>query len=440
MRAVDLIIKKREGNELSAGEIEFLVQGYVSGEIPDYQLSAFLMAVYFQGMSFTETGILTRAMLDSGDVLDLTGISGPFMDKHSTGGVGDKVSLVLAPLAAACGLTLPMMCGRGLGHTGGTIDKLESIPGYRTDLGAQRVREILGEVRFVIMSQTEAMVPADKKMYALRDVTGTVESVPLITASILSKKCACGAEGFVFDVKAGSGAFMKDAHQAEALARSLVNTAAGLEKTAVAVITDMSFPLGRTVGNLLEVYEALDCLRGRGPADMMHITLRLTAYMLVMAGICGDMDEAEALADHKIQDGSALRLFLRNIELQGGDPDTLKERLEDSGYTPVRAKKTPLPAETDGYLVGCDAYKVGLASVLIGAGRARKEDPVLPHVGIELCVRYNEKVKRGDPLLFLYTDGEKGRDEALALLADAVTVAAHAGEKRELVIGEVQQI
>ncbi len=433
MRAVDIIIKKRQGQELSAAEIEFLIRGCVSGEVPDYQMSAFLMAVYFKGMSFDETGMLTRAMLDSGEKLDLAGLRGPFIDKHSTGGVGDKLSLVLAPLSAACGLTLPMMCGRGLGHTGGTIDKLESVPGYDTALGRRQVREILADVGFVFMSQTGSMAPADKKLYALRDVTGTVESVPLITASILSKKCACGAEGFVFDVKMGSGAFMKDLPQARTLAGSLVSTASSLGKKATAVITDMNIPLGNMVGNLLEVGEAVACLRGVGPPDVMELGLRLTAHMLVLGGICRNVEQGERLARRSISDGSALKRFLRNIELQGGDPNFVA----NLGGSRPAAQKNPLPAWEDGYVTGCDAHKVGLASMVIGAGRARKEDTVLPNVGIELCAKPGAKIKMGEPLLFLYTEGRRGKAEAMELLQNAYHIGRHTTEKGPLILEEI---
>jgi pyrimidine-nucleoside phosphorylase len=439
VRAVDIIIKKRQGRELSAAEIEFLIRGCVSGEVPDYQMSAFLMAVYFKGMNSRETGLLTGAMLDSGERLDLTGLRGPFIDKHSTGGVGDKLSLVLAPIAAACGLTVPMMCGRGLGHTGGTIDKLESIPGYDTALGPKQVRDILSDAGFVIMSQTESMAPADKKLYALRDVTGTVESVPLITASILSKKCACGAEGFVFDVKTGSGAFMKDLSQARTLARSLVNTALSLGKKAVAVITDMNTPLGNMVGNLLEVGEAVASLRGDGPRDVTDLSLRLAARMLVLGGVCREVKQAERLARRSISDGSALKRFLRNIELQGGDPDFashLAELRPSSRKTPPPVK-IPLPAWADGFVTGCDAYKVGLAAVVIGAGRSRKEDSVLPGVGIELCAKPGKKVKKGEPLLYIYIQEEKGKAEALELLTNAYAIGPRAPDKVPLVMDEI---
>ncbi|MBN1797937.1 MAG: thymidine phosphorylase [Spirochaetales bacterium] len=436
MRAVDIIIKKRQGQELTREEVEFLVDGYIKQEIPDYQLAAFLMAVFFQGMSFQETGLLTRAMLNSGSLLDLTGIQGPFIDKHSTGGVGDKITLVLAPLAAACDLTVPMMCGRGLGHTGGTIDKLESIPGYRTQLKNLEIKKILAEAGYVIMSQTAELVPADRKMYALRDVTGTVESIPLITASILSKKCATGAAGFVFDVKCGSGAFMKDSAQAEELALSLVKTAASLERKALAVITDMNCPLGNTVGNMLEVLEAADCLRGKGPADVMEVTLRLTAHMLVLGGICSDVEQAEKLAARRIADGSALDKFLLNIQSQGGNAETV---MNSAQYKSL-CTETALLSPDKGYISKCDASKIGLAAVTIGAGRARKEDSVLPHVGIELKKTVGDPVEKGEKLLVLYTDGDRGKEQALKLLSGAYTFSIQRVERRSRILRELDHI
>lgn len=436
MRAVDVIVKKRQGQELTREEIEFLINGYIKQEIPDYQLSAFLMAVFFKGMSFQETGLLTRAMLNSGSSLDLTGIPGPFIDKHSTGGVGDKISLVLAPLAAACGLKVPMMCGRGLGHTGGTIDKLESIPGYRTQLTTLEVKKILVNTGYVIMSQTAELVPADRKLYALRDVTGTVESIPLITASILSKKCATGAEGFVFDVKCGFGAFMKDSMQAKELALSLVKTAASLDRKALALITDMNYPLGKMVGNMLEVLEAVACLRGKGPADVMEVTLRLAAHMLVLGKICSGMEQAEELAARRIADGTALDKFLQNIQSQGGNPESVM----NSSKQKQTCTKTALLSPQDGYIRVCDAYKTGLAAVIIGAGRARKEDPVLPHVGIEFKKIVGDQVEKGEELLLLYTEGNRGKEQALKLLKTAYDISPQQIITQSRIIDELNHV
>jgi pyrimidine-nucleoside phosphorylase len=318
MRPVDLIVRKRDGGSFTPEEIDFLVGGFTRGEIPDYQFSSLLMAILWRGMSFEETAALTRAMIASGDVIDLSGLTGALVDKHSTGGVGDKVSLVLAPLAAACGVTVPMMSGRSLGHTGGTLDKLESIPGFRTDLSREAFLRCLDVAGFAMIGQSESVVPADRLMYALRDVTGTVESVPLITASIMSKKFAEGARALVFDVKTGSGAFMKSREDARTLARSLVRTGKALGRGVVAVITDMEQPLGLKVGNFPEVEESIDCLQGKGPRDLVELTLRLTAWMIVLGGVRTDLASAETLARARLADGSAWKRFVSNVELQGG--------------------------------------------------------------------------------------------------------------------------
>jgi pyrimidine-nucleoside phosphorylase len=312
VRAVDIILKKRNGGELTTEEIRFLVRGYVDGEIPEYQASAWLMAVFFRGMTGRETGDLTQEMIASGATLDLSGITGPFVDKHSTGGVGDKVSLILAPLAACFGVKIPMMSGRSLGHTGGTLDKLEAIPGYTIARDAGDFRRILAETGFAMTGQSREIVPADRLLYALRDATGTVESVPLITASILSKKFAEGADSLVLDVKCGSGAFMKTVDEAHALAQSLAAAGRGLGRKIVCVITDMNEPLGRMVGNFLEAEESALCLRGQtaGREDLMELTFRLAAWMLVVGGVCGAVDEAEEACRRRLASGEPYRLFL----------------------------------------------------------------------------------------------------------------------------------
>ncbi len=354
-------------------------------------------------------------MLGSGRTLDLSGIGGPFIDKHSTGGVGDKISLLLAPIVAACGVKVPMLCGRGLGHTGGTIDKLESIPGYRTALEEREIRAILNDCGFVFMGQTESIAPADKLLYALRDVTGTVESIPLITASILSKKAAEGSDGFVFDVKAGSGAFMKSEKTAKELARSLVKTARVLGKRAAAVITAMDEPLGRFVGNLVEVRETVSALRGDVSADVAEVTCRLGARMLGLAGKAGSLDEGAAACRSVLESGAAYRLFLKNVAAQGGDPRYLEE--------PARLKPAPcrvdVVAETDGWVAGVDAFKIGTAAVLLGAGRATKESPLSPRAGIELVKKRGDAVAPGTILcrLFFEEGVDAGEAESLARAA-----------------------
>ncbi len=415
MRPVDLIMKKRDGGVFSPEEIDFLVQGFTRGEIPDYQFAALLMAIVLKGMVPEETARLTRAMIESGDAWDLAGVPGPLVDKHSTGGVGDKISLTLAPLAAACGIRVPMMSGRSLGHTGGTLDKLESIPGYRTDLPLAKFRSGLEEVGFAMIGQSETVVPADRRMYALRDVTGTVESIPLITASIMSKKFAEGAQSLVFDVKCGAGAFMKSRDQARALSRSLVATGAGLGRRVVALITDMDRPLGRKIGNFLEVEETIDCLQGKGPVDEMDLTFRLVGWMLTLGGLCPDPQTGEARAREKLADGSAWKVFLRNVAFQGGDVEAVlhPEKVPHARIT------APLGARAEGWLARIDAYKVGIASVILGAGRSRQGDMVLPGVGITLLKEQGDAVVRGEELCLVHGEDEARVAEALGVLESA---------------------
>ena len=329
MRATDIIMKKRgiKGQSidpLNREEIEFIVNSYVRGEIPEYQISAWLMAVYFNGMTFEETAILTDVMLHSGKVLDLSSLEGPFVDKHSTGGVGDKLSLPLAPIVAANGVKVPMMSGRALGHTGGTLDKLEAVTGYRTNLTEAEFRNFISKTGFAMTGQTKEIVPADRLLYAMRDVTATVESVPLITSSILSKKVAEGSEALVFDVKCGKGAFMKTLSDAEALAVSLVGTAKAMGKKARALITDMNEPLGTMAGNFLEIEETIDILKGQGPADSTELTLQLAAHMLVLGGKAKTEGEGLSLAKEAVSSGKALDIFIKNIKLQGGNPNTFR--------------------------------------------------------------------------------------------------------------------
>ena len=433
MRPVDLIIRKRDGGELAEEEIEFLVSGIARGDIPDYQAAAFLMAVVCRGMSDMETAHLTRAMIRSGEVIDLSRIAGPLVDKHSTGGVGDKVSLPLAPLAAACGLRVPMMSGRSLGHTGGTLDKLESIPGYRTDLPTARFIEGVERIGFAMIGQSDAVVPADRRLYALRDVTGTVESVPLITASILSKKFAEGASALVFDVKTGSGAFMQRPEQARELAVSLVRAAAGLGRRAAALITDMDQPLGRTVGNFLEVEEAVGCLQGRGPADLEALTLRLAGWMLTLGGLCHDPDEGERIARTRLADGSAWRRFLANVEFQGGDVQALLDPRRSPRARFSRAVATP----AEGFVRRVDARALGMAGIVLGAGRSRREDRVLPGVGVTLLKIAGERVRANDELAMVHADDEARLEEARRMVAGAYAIGDEPPPERALVIEEI---
>jgi len=433
MDAVSLIRKKREGQSLSEGEIVFLIEGYVDGEIPDYKISSFLMAVFFRGMSFEETGFLTRAMIDSGDVIDLSRLEGPLIDKHSTGGVGDKVSLVLAPLAAACGVKVPMMSGRSLGHTGGTLDKLESIPGYHTDLGTEEFIRCLDDVGYAMIGQSERVVPADRLMYALRDVTATVESIPLITASILSKKFAEGARGLVFDVKAGNGAFMKSRAEAENLAKSLYETGNSLGRKISALITDMDQPLGNAVGNFLEVREAVDCLNGKGPEDLMVVTRRLAERMLLMGGLCSSKEEAGRLCSARIRDGSAWKKFLANVSCQGGETEILLNPERGPKASHVQSVKS----QGEGFVEALDAYSIGVAATRLGAGRTRREDRILPAVGLELKKKKGDRVKRGDVLCVIHAETLGQLEEAEPLVSEAFRLGSDGTPPNDPVLGEV---
>jgi pyrimidine-nucleoside phosphorylase len=411
MRAVDIIANKRAGNELSREEIEFLIGGYVKGEIPDYQVAAWAMAVCFQGMTPAETAVLTKVMLRSGDVMDLSGIEGPFVDQHSTGGVGDKTSLILAPLAASLGIRDPMMSGRALGITGGTLDKLESIPGFRVGLSVEEFRSIIASCGFAMTGQTKDIVPADRLLYALRDVTATVESVPLITASILSKKAAEGCDGLVLDVKYGSGAFMKEIADGERLARSLVDTGKAMGLNTVALLTDMDEPLGRMVGNFLEVEECMDCLEGKtaGSEDLMDVTLSLAAHMAILGGKAETLEEGRALCEKALASGKPYDLFLENARLQGGDAERLLS-LRGAYRSPVAAE---IKAARGGFITRVDAYKVGHASVTLGVGRNRTEDSVSPTAGVLFHAKRGAAVKAGDPLATVWARDEAGLAAAL---------------------------
>lgn len=418
MRTVDIIMKKRSGGVLSAEELRFVIEGYVQGAIPDYQVSALLMAIFFKGMTAEETAMLTSLMLNSGDVMNLAGIPGPFVDKHSTGGVGDKISLPLAPIVAACGARVPMMSGRALGHTGGTLDKLESIPGYFTNLSLEQFREGLINEGFSMTGQTSRVVPADKKLYALRDVTGTVESIPLITASILSKKVAEGADSLVFDVKSGPGAFMKTYEDARALAQSLVNTGTAMGKKVVAVITDMSQPLGNKVGNFFEIEESLDCLENKGPEDVMSLTYRLGAWMLVASGIAGTVAEGEQRCAEAVASGKAMDLFLKNVRRQGGDVEkmlTLRGNLRSP-------HAQELIAPESGRISFIDAWKIGIAGIHLGVGRNTTEDPVYPDVGFIFEKKAGDMVKKGERIAMVYGKNDESLAPALELAKSSIKI------------------
>jgi pyrimidine-nucleoside phosphorylase len=436
MRAVDIIMKKRGGQELSHEEIAFIIKGYVEGSIPEYQISAWLMAIFFRGMTPRETADLTELMLHSGKTMDLSGLKGPFVDKHSTGGVGDKVSLILAPLVAACGVRVPMMSGRALGHTGGTLDKLESIPGYKTGLSEAQFRDFIRKDGFAMTGQTAEIVPADKKLYALRDVTGTVESIPLITASILSKKVAEGAEALVFDVKSGPGAFMKTHEDSRALARSLVDTGTAMGKRIVSVITDMSEPLGLMVGNFFEVEESLDCLEGHGPADLMDVTLRLSAWMLVAGGVAKNVEEGIEKCRAALASGRPRELFLENVRTQGGDVERMLS-LRGRYRSPYSRK---LAAREGGFISAIDAYKIGLAGVYLGVGRDKTSDPVYPDVGFIFEKKVGQAVAKGETIATVYGKDEASLEAAWPLVESALAIAREKPALSPLVLEEISAL
>jgi len=433
MRAVDIIAKKRDGGTLTGDEIRFFVAGVTAGTLPDYQASAWLMAILLRGMTAEETAWLTDAMVDSGVRVDLAGIPGVKVDKHSTGGVGDKTSLVLAPLAAACGVPVPMMSGRGLGHTGGTLDKLEAIPGFRVNLSLEEMKAALTRVGCAMIGQTAQIAPADKKLYALRDVTGTVESIPLISASIMSKKIAEGIDALVLDVKTGSGAFMKTEADSRRLAESLVSIGHRSGVKTEAIITAMDAPLGRAVGNALEVIECLDVLKGRGPADVLEVSVELTSRMLVLGHAASDRADAERRVRRAIGSGAGLERFRQIIEHQGGDPRVV----DDDRRLPAAPRRHLVAAPRAGYLAGLDAELVGRASVALGAGRDRVDDPIDPAVGIMVIVKPGDEVRAGDPILELHYRDRARLDAALPLATRSIAVSEGRPATRPLLVGDV---
>jgi pyrimidine-nucleoside phosphorylase len=434
MRAVDVIVKKRDGGPLTREEIRFFVDGVTRGTLPDYQASALLMAIFMRGMNADETAWLTDAMVHSGVRVDLADVPGVKVDKHSTGGVGDKTSLVLAPLVAACGVPVPMMSGRGLGHTGGTLDKLESIPGFRVGLSLVEMKAALARAGCVMIGQTSDIAPADKKLYALRDVTGTVESIPLITASIMSKKIAEGIAAIVLDVKTGSGAFMKTESDSRRLAQSLVSVGNASGVRTEAVITAMDSPLGAAVGNALEVIESIDVLKGGGPADLIEVTLELAARMLVVGGAAADCEQGRARAKAAIGSGEPIERFRRMIEIQGGDPHVL----DDYRRLPSAPERHLVTAERAGYVGRLDAELVGRASVALGAGRDRVEDSIDPAVGILIKAKPGDRVGRGDAVLELHYRDARRLETALPLAARAITLGDEPPPATSVVMGEVR--
>jgi len=409
--AVSLIQAKRDGKRLSDDEIRWLFTSYARNEVADEQMSALLMAIFFQGLDRTELRTWTAAMIDSGDRLDLSSLSRPTVDKHSTGGVGDKVSLILAPLVAACGAAVPQLSGRGLGHTGGTLDKLESIPGFNASLTPQQTIDVLSKAGAVIAAAGAGLVPADRRLYALRDVTGTVESIPLIASSIMSKKIAEGTSALVLDVKVGTGAFMKNLDKARTLAQAMVALGEEHNVRTAALLTTMDTPLGRAVGNAVEVEESVAALQGHGPDDLIRVTLALAEQMLTLAGL-DDQDPAEAITS-----GRAYDAYKVMIRAQGGDPDAPLPRAQHI--------KHALHAAQAGWLTRLDALQVGVAAWRLGAGRARKEDPVSAAAGVICLVKPGEKVEKGQPILELRADDEARFDQAMAALDGATTISDH---------------
>lgn len=418
MDVLEILRKKREGQHLSPQEIAFIVKGYTCGEIPDYQMSALLMAICWRGMDTEETASLTEEMLRSGEVIRPEEIPGPKVDKHSTGGVGDKVSLVLAPLVASLGVKVPMVSGRSLGHTGGTLDKLESIPGFKTQLSLREFRQNVNRIGVSIIGATKDLVPANGKLYALRDVTSTVECIPLITASILSKKFAKGVDGLVLDVKTGSGAFMKGLEEARSLARSLMQTARRMGNPAVVLITDMNQPLGRMVGNATEVQEAIEILQGGGPPDVVELTLELGHQMLRLAGLCQDRQEARRQLRSALEDGSAWRKFRELVACQGG-----RLRCLEDFHRLISERVHVVTSQTHGYVNTIDTRKMGQAAVVLGAGRRRFGDKIDPSVGYEVLAKLGDRVEKDQPLARIFYRDEASLKEALGLLTEAYSLS-----------------
>lgn len=433
MRMYDIIKKKRDGGELSKAEIEFFAFGAADGSIPDYQLSAMLMAIFFNGMTKRETADLTVAMAHSGDTVDLSGLGAVTADKHSTGGVGDKTTLIVAPIVAACGIKVAKMSGRGLGHTGGTVDKLESIPGYETSLSKEEFFNAARISGMSVIGQSGNLTPADKKLYAIRDVTATVESIPLIASSIMSKKIAAGAECIVLDVKVGSGAFMKTKEQAELLAREMIDIGTAAGRKTAAVISNMDVPLGKNVGNSLEVIEAIETLKGNGPDDLKKLCVELAANMLTLAGK-GSLEECRALALDTLNSGAAFETLMACVAAHGGNTDCIDnpDLFEKAKYC------LEIKAEADGYISAMDSERIGNAACILGAGRKTKDDSIDPAAGLEILAKTGSKVCKGDSLAKLYTNNENLFDAAEKEYMAAITLSESCPEAMPIILGNVR--
>jgi pyrimidine-nucleoside phosphorylase len=415
----EIIAKKRDGYELSTREIQYFIDGYVSGEIPDYQAAALLMAIYLRGLNQREMTDLTRIMMHSGDLISLEGISGKKIDKHSTGGVGDKISFILSPLVAACGVKVPMLSGRSLGHTGGTLDKLESIPGMNVSLQPDMFKQVLNDVGMVICGQTENTVPADRKLYALRDSTATISSIPLITASIMSKKLAVGTDGIVLDIKTGSGAFMPRLEDSIELCKTMVAVGEKANRVTIGLVTNMDQPLGRAVGNSLEIIESIEALKGRGPDDVMTVTFGLSAAMLAAAGVEKDYQKALKKLQKALESGQPLEIFKKFIAAQNGNPEVC----DDYSLLPRSKHQVPFPAEKNGYISKINAYEVGMAVVDIGGGRKKKEDIIDHSAGFMFHKKVGDKVTRGEGILTIYSSNSKSITHAKERLEKAISIS-----------------
>jgi pyrimidine-nucleoside phosphorylase len=434
MRTVDLITKKRDGGELTENEINSLIKGYTDGSIPDYQMSAMAMAIFFRGMTPTERADLTMAMVHSGEMIDLSEIAGVKVDKHSTGGVGDTTTLVLAPLVASIGVPVAKMSGRGLGHTGGTIDKLESVPGFHVELDNATFIALVNRNGLAVIGQSDNLTPADKKLYGLRDVTGTVNSIPLIASSIMSKKIASGADAIVLDVKTGDGAFMKEMSEAEELASCMVDIGNRVGRRTIAVLSDMSQPLGNAIGNALEVKEAIDTLRGVGPQDLTELCLTLGSHMAVLAGVAANQEEARKLLEQSISSGQALEKFKTFLAAQGGDASVVDEpeRLPTAKYL------FEVPAKEAGFVSTIAAENMGIAAMLLGAGRATKESRIDLAVGIVLHKKIGDSVKIGESLATIHANDKTTIEEVLVKIYESITIMSTPVIPPPLIVGEVK--
>ena len=433
MRMYDLIEKKKRNEILTDAEIKFMVDGYVAGKVPDYQMSAMLMAIWFNGMTDNEITELTKVMAHSGDMIDLSAIEGKKVDKHSTGGVGDKTTLIVAPIVAACGGKVAKMSGRGLGHTGGTIDKLEAIPGYRTVLSREEFFNTVNECGLSLIGQSGNLAPADKKLYALRDVTATVDSIPLIASSIMSKKLAAGSDCILLDVKTGSGAFMKTLDDSIKLAETMVAIGEGAGRRTVALITDMDTPLGFGIGNSLEVIESMDVLKGRGPTDLTEVSLQLAANMLYLVGK-GNIEECRKLAEKSIEDSTAFERFCKMVKAQGGDDSVLRD-YDKFAKAPYQRE---VIAKTDGFITKMNAETIGVTSVILGAGRETKESDIDFSAGLVIHKKFGDSVKAGESLATLYTSKESSLDEAEKRYFAAIEIGNTQPAQKPLVYARVE--